>query len=103
MQHIEYAVNLCGEDHVGIGSDNSITPTVADAAYREMLRVFAIERQRLQIAAPRENELLYIPDLNDPRRMEMIADHLLARGHSETRVEKIIGGNWMRLFGDVWR
>jgi membrane dipeptidase len=103
MQHIEYAVNLCGEDHVGIGSDNSITPTVDDAAYREMLREFAIERQRLQIAAPRENELLFVLDLNSPRRMEMIADHLLARGHSERRVEKIIGGNWVRLFGDVWR
>jgi membrane dipeptidase len=103
MQHIEYAVNLCGEDHVGIGSDNSITPTVDDAGYRQMLREFAVERQRLQIAAPRENELLYIPDLNDPRRMEMIADHLLARGHSEARVEKIIGGNWVRLFREVWK
>jgi membrane dipeptidase len=64
MQHIEYAVNLCGEDHVGIGSDNSITPTEDNAEYRRMLREFAIERQRSQIAAPRENELLFVPDLN---------------------------------------
>jgi len=40
--------------------------------------------------------------MNSERRMEMIADHLLARGHSEARVEKIVGGNWMRLFGEVW-
>lgn len=103
MRQIEHAVNVCGEDHVGIGSDNSITPTEADAEYRRTLVEFAEVRQRLGIAAPRENELLFIPDLNSPRRMEMIADHLLARGHSDARVDKIIGGNWMRLFGQVWR
>ena len=32
----------------------------------------------------------------------MIADGLLARGHSDARVEKIVGSNWMRLFGEVW-
>ena len=32
----------------------------------------------------------------------MIAEGLLARGHSEARVEKIVGGNWVRLFGEVW-
>jgi microsomal dipeptidase-like Zn-dependent dipeptidase len=34
--------------------------------------------------------------------MEQIADALLARGHSESRVEKIIGGNWERYFQEVW-
>ena len=27
VRHIEHAINVCGEDHVGIGSDLSITPT----------------------------------------------------------------------------
>lgn len=100
--HIEHAVNVCGEDHVGIGSDNSTTPTVADEAYLAGLKEFADERQRLGIGAPREYEVLFVPDLNDPRRMAMIGEGLLARGHSVARVEKIIGGNWMRLFGEVW-
>ena len=101
-QHIEHAVNVCGEDHVGVGSDNSITPTVADDAYRAGLKAFDEERQRLGIGAPREYELLFVPELNYPERMGMIADGLLARGHSESRVEKIVGGNWARLFGEVW-
>ena len=100
--HIEHAVNVCGEEHVGIGSDNSITPTVDDETYRATLQRFADERQRLGIGAPREHEVLFVPDLNSPARMRMIADGLLARGHSAARVEKIVGGNWMRLFGEVW-
>jgi len=45
---------------------------------------------------------MFVKDLNSPRRLEMIADQLLARKHSETRVEKLVGANWMRLFSDVW-
>ncbi|MDE2654225.1 MAG: membrane dipeptidase [Gemmatimonadota bacterium] len=100
--HIEHAVNVCGEEHVGIGSDNSITPTVDDETYRATLQQFADERLRLGIGAPGEHEVLFVPDLNSPARMRMIADGLLARGHSEARVEKIVGGNWMRLLGEVW-
>jgi membrane dipeptidase len=95
-------VNVCGEDHVGIGSDNSITPTEATAEYRAGLEAFAAERQRLGIGAPREYELLFVPELNTPRRMEQIADAMLARAHSATVVEKVIGGNWERYFRDVW-
>lgn len=101
-RHIEHAVDVCGEDHVGIGTDNSITPTVADDDYLATLQSFADERQRLGIGAPREYEVLFVPELNDPRRMAMVADGLLARGHSEERVAKILGGNWMRIFGEVW-
>jgi microsomal dipeptidase-like Zn-dependent dipeptidase len=34
--------------------------------------------------------------------MEQIADALVARGHSSARVEKILGQNWLRVFGEVW-
>lgn len=102
FRHIEHAINVCGEEHVGIGTDNSITPTVADDRYMADLKAFADERQRLGIGAPREFEVLFVPDLNDPMRMAMIADGLLSRGHSESRVAKVLGGNWMRLFGEVW-
>ena len=102
LRHIDHAVNVCGEDHVAIGTDNSITPTVDDEAYRATLQEFADERQRRGIGAPREHELLFVPDYNDPMRMLMVADGLLARGHGESRVAKILGGNWMRLFEEVW-
>jgi len=102
LRHIEHAVNVCGEDHVGIGSDQSITPVQLTPDYIEQQRVFSEQRQRLHIAAPREDELLFVPEINTPRRLEVIADMLLRNNHSEARVEKIVGGNFARLFGQVW-
>lgn len=102
LAHLEHALQVCGEDHVGVGTDNSITPTVADAAYRQQLRDFAVQRQAAGVAAPREEEVLFVEEMNTPRRMEVLADALLARGHTEPRVEKIIGRNWLRLFEEVW-
>ena len=102
IRQIEYAVNVCGEDHVGIGSDLSITPHVVDADYEARHRKFVEARKQRGIAAPREEDFMFVKDLNTPRRLEQIADQLLARKHSPARVEKIIGGNWMRLFSEIW-
>ena len=102
IKQIEYAVKVCGEDHVGIGSDLSITPHVVNAEYEAKHRRFVEGRKQRGIAAPREEDYMFVKDLNVPRRLELIADQLLTRGHSATRVEKIIGGNWMRVFGEVW-
>lgn len=103
VRHIEHAVSVCGEDHVGIGSDLSITPHVVTREYEERHRRFVAGRKQAGIAAPREEDYMFVTDLNSPRRMEMIADRLLARRHSVARVEKIVGGNWMRLFREVWK
>lgn len=104
VRHIEHAINVCGEDHVGVGSDLSITPHVVDDAYMRTHRTFVDRRIRDGIAAPGEDPEvpMFVTDLNTPRRMELIADKLLARRHSEARVEKIIGGNFVRLMTEVW-
>ena len=104
IMHIEHAINVCGEDHVGIGSDLSITPHQVTDTYRENHRVFVARRKSLGIAAPGEDEeiFMFVPDLNSPRRMELIASALLQRGHSEARVKKIMGDNFMRVFREVW-
>jgi len=104
VRHIEHAINVCGEDHVGIGSDLSITPHVVDAEYMRIHRTFVEGRQKAGVAAPGEDPAvpMFVTDLNTPRRMERIADKLLARRHSESRVEKILGQNFARLMRDTW-
>jgi len=104
VRHIEHAVKVCGEDHVGIGSDLSITPHQVDDAYRAAHRTFVQRRIQLGIAAPGEDPEvpMFTPDFNSPRRMELIAERLLARKHPESRVEKIVGGNFARLVKEVW-
>lgn len=104
IRHIEHALGVCGEDHVGIGSDLSITPQVVTDEYRESHRRFITERKRLGIAAPGEEPGIFsfVPDLNSPRRLELIGERLRTRGHGSARIEKILGGNWLRLLRDVW-
>ncbi len=104
VKHIEHAVNVCGEDHVGIGSDLSITPHVVDTEYMRVHRTFVEGRIKAGIAAPGEDPSvpMFVTDLNTPRRMELIADKLLARRFSEARVEKIIGQNFVRLMRETW-
>jgi membrane dipeptidase len=89
---------------VGIGSDLSITPQVVDAEYMRIHRTFVEGRLMAGIAAPGEDPTvpMFVTDLNTPRRMEQIADKLMARGHAESRVEKIIGQNFVRLMRDTW-
>ena len=105
LVHIEHAIKVCGEDHVGIGSDQSITPVDATPEYRTLHAETVRERRRLGISAPGESEdvLVFTPDLNTPRRLDLIADRMASRGHGSARIAKVLGGNWLRLFGDVWR
>ena len=104
VRHIEHAINVCGEDHVGIGSDLSITPHVVDAEYMRIHRTFVEGRMKAGIAAPGEDPdvPMFVSDLNTPRRMEQIADALRARKHTDARIEKIIGQNFVRLMRDTW-
>lgn len=104
IRHIEHAIKVAGEDHVGIGSDLSVTPHVVDQEYMRVHRTFVEGRIKAGIAAPGEDPdvPMFVTDLNTPRRMERIADKLAARGHSSSRIEKIIGGNFLRLCRDVW-
>jgi membrane dipeptidase len=105
MAHIEHALKVCGEDHVGIGSDLSITPIDGSEKYWSNHRKFVAQRIAAGIAAPAEDpEILFnVPELNTERRMERIADGLASRRHSDRVIEKVIGGNWLRLCRDVWR
>jgi membrane dipeptidase len=100
LQHLEHALKVCGEDHVGVGSDVPFF-TVDDSDLAEMKKA-AEKRKADGIAAPGEDRPTYIPDLNTPRKMELIADALLKPGHKSGVVEKILGNNFKRVFGEIW-
>ncbi|MBT8060369.1 MAG: dipeptidase [Gammaproteobacteria bacterium] len=104
IAHLEHAIQVAGEDHVAFGTDGNISPAVLTEEYREQFREMTRKRKELGIAAPFETEegYLFANDLNTPRRFETLAGLLLERGHSEARVEKILGANLQRLFRDTW-
>lgn len=103
IRHIEHALNVCGEDHVAIGTDQIMAGEVVTPEFREQHRAFVANRRRQGIAAPGEDENVFnhVPDYNQPRRILMLADDLRRRGHSQRRIDKIIGGNLARVFAEV--
>jgi membrane dipeptidase len=100
MQHMEHALKIMGEDHVGVGSD--VPFTAVDDRELEEMRKEEEERKKLGVAAPGEDRPPYIPDLNSERKMERIADALLKRGYKSGVVEKVLGMNFRRVFGEIW-
>lgn len=104
IRHIEHAVNVCGEDHVSIGTDGSISPTKVDERYMEGQRREYESRVAQGIAAPREgpDSHAFVLDYNHPRRFMMLAEDLAARGWAAGRIEKVLGGNIARVYGEVW-
>ena len=105
VRHVTHAVNICGEDHVGVGSDLSITPLDLTPEFRAKHADFVRQRRQAGISAPGEaaDVFNYVPEFNSPRRMELIANALARAGFKAARIEKIIGANWLRLLGEVWR
>ncbi|MCG8425148.1 MAG: dipeptidase [Proteobacteria bacterium] len=105
IRHLEHAIDVAGEDHVSIGTDGTISPTELTDEYRKKFADNIRERRESGIAAPGETETgyLFAADLNTPRRLETLATMLLARGHSQGRVDKILGRNLLRVFAATWR
>ena len=68
FKHTDYIVTLCGEDHVGIGSD--------------------MDGARIED---------FPEDLRKIADIPKIADYFLDKGFSEGRVRKIMGGNFLRV------
>jgi membrane dipeptidase len=102
--HLEHAVNVCGEDHVGLGTDGTIGGALINDAYKAAARKEHEDRVRAGIAAPGEAADIYplIPEYNQPRRFKLLADDLSRRGWTSGRIEKILGQNFLRLFSEVW-
>ena len=102
IRNIEHALKVCGADHVGIGSDNRMTPWDDSPEAEKKFQALIEERKRLGIGAPGEDRPLYVQGLNTPHRMLLIADELHRRGHSDDVIEKVLGRNFQRALGDIW-
>jgi len=104
IRHIEHAVNVCGEDHVGLGTDGSISGVPLTDAYRAAFRKNVEVRQKAGYGAPGESAdvLTIVPEYNDPLRFDRLANDLAHRGWAEGRIDKLLGANFARLFAEVW-
>jgi len=104
LAHIEHAVDVCGEDHVGIGTDGSVTAIDDLGAYKAILaqEIAARRAAGISAAGERPDTFPFVVDLRGVTQFHDLADRLQGRGHGTARIEKILGLNFMRYAKDVW-
>ncbi len=104
VAHIEHALNVCGEDHVGLGTDGGTTAIDDMGAYNKALAKEHDDRVKAGISAPgeRADTHPFVDDLQGPGQFRKLAGLLAARGHKSARIEKILGGNFVRYAHEIW-
>jgi membrane dipeptidase len=102
LDHLMHAINVCGADHVGIGSDGSIQTVVLTTEMKAAFDHEMARRKQTGVAAPGEDRYPYVPDLNGPDHMQVIATELAKRGQPSATIEKILGANFYRVIGEIW-
>ena len=105
VRHVEHAVDVCGEEHVGIGTDAGTTridDMEAHLASPMYDRARRAAEEVGQLVVPPGTPLV-LPDLHGPDQFRRLAEALSQRGHSAERITKILGGNALRVMREVWR
>ena len=102
INHVLHAINVCGTEHVGIGSDGAIQAVELTPEQQKAFDEDIARRKQLGIGAPGEDRYPYVPDLNGPDHMEVIAAELQKRGQPSSVVEKVLGTNFQRVIGEIW-
>lgn len=98
VNHIEYAAELVGIDHVGVGTDiaddRKYTPETMREAHRRYPEIPFISDD-LNIAA------MHPHGLASPRDLYSVTTALVRRGFSDDDIKKVLGGNAVRLMETV--
>jgi membrane dipeptidase len=107
LDHIDYLVKLIGADHVAIGTDTAHESSLSAPEYAKLTqrrRVHARFESFWPRHSTQDSELW-----NDPRKRAslawtnwpLITVGLVQRGYSDTDIQKIIGGNVLRVWKAV--
>ena len=93
VRHIDYVAELVGPEHVGLGLDFVYYP---EQFYREVM------------ADPQWWPEEYLQNLDGfnyfpPEELPLVTGILLKKDYSESEIHGILGGNFLRVAGQVWK
>src|SRR5205809_1547593 len=89
VDHIEHVANLIGIDGVGIGFD-----------FFEFIYCQWPESRQKELAA-KFTTPHFIPDLRNHSHARNLTRSLIYRGFSDAQIERVLRGNWMRIFKEL--
>ena len=96
VDHVDHVAKLVGVEYVGVGSDCDLNgydkmPKAQDQALRASYKASYAFREKLDIEA-----------FGHPRKIFDLTEALLRRGYGEADIVGILGGNFRRMFKNVW-
>ena len=103
LDAIDHLVEMVGVDHVALGTDHTqdqpeeFWKFIGGQQGTKYPSTFTPDN-----GAPLPWYDQYPDDLKTPDQLPVMSEALLNRGYSDDDVVKILGGNWLRLFEEVW-
>ncbi|WP_054133706.1 dipeptidase [Blastomonas sp. AAP25] len=99
LNHVDHVVRLVGVDHVGFGTDTLVRGWPTDPKLKEeFLKAYGEPHFK---ASYRFRYPFGTEGMNDAHKWKYATAGLMKRGYKDTDIVKILGGNWMRVIGDV--
>ena len=102
LRHLTHALKICGEDHVGVGSDALLMPFDTSPESMVEWNKDIAARKASGVGAPGEGPPPFVIGLNRPNRYRVIADALGRRSYKGRVIDKILGLNFQRVFAETW-
>jgi len=91
---IDYLVNLLGIDHVGLGPD--FMEDMPEEILASALKGLSTSEKEKYFSTK------VIQGFESISECPRVTSELLSRGYGMGQVKKIMGGNWLRLYEEVW-
>jgi len=104
MEHFEYIKSLVGIDHVGFGPDSVYGDHVG--LHRTYSANLSIEESRGRAGGTGQEyePVEYVEGIENPTEGSInIVRWLVGAGYSDEDISKVMGGNALRIMGQVWQ
>lgn len=102
IAHVEHVIRLGGEDHVAMGTDGDPVDMTAMRPDEVQRHQEGFERMRKDFPqVDWDVKHMRVPELSHPKRLLHLAQALHKKGYKARSIEKIIGGNYSRVFKEV--
>jgi len=103
IDDIAYKADLVGIEHTGLGIDyyegQHPVAELEDAKTRYAERLAEGTWDARDYPPP---PYIYPEGIETPETLPVLTHRLVARGFAEDDIQKVLGLNWLRVFGEVW-
>ncbi len=97
LDHFDYVAKLVGVEHLGIGSDMDADgyDDVPEPAYSALKSGY---KDSYKFRGKIDTD-----DFDHPKKVFDLTEGLIRRGYSDADIELILGGNFKRALGEIWK